>query len=627
MSLLSRRFALLIVDTCLFAASLVAAFVIRFEGTLPPLHTTRLLTLLPFVVGARLIASSYARVYRISWRFVSVRDIPRLGATIAVPTAIMLALRLLSLPGQLAIARLPLSIIALESLLSFLAFAGVRVGRRLVAEISPAPSPQAPERKRVLLIGAGQTGFVIAREVASHGEGGITVTGFVDDDPAKRGQTVFGLEVLGNTSELGRLVERHQIDHVIITIPSATRAEMRAIIEKCAAVPVRAQMVPAIHDLVDGTVSFSRIRDVAVEDLLGRGSVTLDFDAIGAFLRGARVMVTGAGGSIGSELCRQVCKFEPASLALVERCENSLFEIDRELRASFPGTKLLPCIADICDVPRMEQVFVKAKPLVVIHAAAHKHVPLMEENVGEAVKNNVFGTRTLTDMANRNGVEAFVMISTDKAVNPTSVMGATKRVAELYVQSLSRGSRTRFLTTRFGNVLGSAGSVIPIFKQQILNGGPITVTHPDMKRYFMTIPEASQLVLQAATMGRGGEIFVLDMGEPVRIISLAEQLIRLSGLKPYDDIDIAVTGIRPGEKLFEEIALNEEDASKTRHPKIFIGRYRPISLDRMESVLHQLERALVAGDDSALRSQLMSSVREDVREPSPTPVMQQLVQT
>ena len=333
----------------------------------------------------------------------------------------------------------------------------------------------------------------------------------------------------------------------------------------------------------------SQLRDVAIEDLLGREPVRLDMEVISSAMRGQVVLVSGAGGSIGSEICRQVCRFQPRALVLVERTENALFEVHRELEAAFPRVPVFPCVADVGDAPRMAGLFQEHRPTIVFHAAAHKHVPMMEWNAAEAVKNNVIGTKALADLSDAHRVERFVMISTDKAVNPTSVMGVSKRVAEIYIQALSVRSRTRFVTVRFGNVLGSAGSVIPIFRQQIEAGGPVTVTHPDMKRYFMTIPEASQLVLQAGMMGEGGEIFILDMGKPVRIADLARDLILLSGLKPDEDVEIRYTGVRPGEKLFEELSVASENVDRTRHPKIFVGRFRPHSWESVERQLAELE--------------------------------------
>jgi FlaA1/EpsC-like NDP-sugar epimerase len=378
----------------------------------------------------------------------------------------------------------------------------------------------------------------------------------------------------------------------------------------CEAATIPTKIIPGIYEIVGGKINVSRIRNVAIEDLLGREPVQLDEDAISTVVRGRVVMVTGAGGSIGAELCRQVCRFGPAAVVLVEQAENNLFQIHRELSERHPEMVIHPCIADICDRPRIDGLFSLHRPSVVLHAAAHKHVPMMEWNPGEAVKNNVFGTRTLADLAHTYGVGEFVMISTDKAVNPTSTMGVCKRIAELYIQALSQQSETRFVTVRFGNVLGSTGSVIPIFQEQISRGGPVTVTHPEMKRYFMTIPEACQLVLQAATMGQGGEIFILDMGSPVEILELARDLIRLSGLRPDEDIEIRFTGMRPGEKLFEELVVAEENADKTRHPKIFVGRLTPHPLEEVKTQLTELCELVDSADVARIRAKLSAIVPE-----------------
>jgi FlaA1/EpsC-like NDP-sugar epimerase len=381
------------------------------------------------------------------------------------------------------------------------------------------------------------------------------------------------------------------------------------------------KIVPAMYDILDGKVKLSRIRDVSIDDLLGRETVKLETDLIERFIRGKRVLVTGAGGSIGSELCRQVARFSPEILILVERAEYHLFSIHGELLASDPELRTVPCLVDICEHDRLEALFQEHRPEVVFHAAAHKHVPMMEWNAGEAVRNNVFGTKEVADAADRHGAEAFVLISTDKAVNPSSVMGATKRVAEMYVQALSRRSETKYVAVRFGNVLGSTGSVIPTFQAQIAKGGPVTVTHPDMKRYFMTIPEASQLVMQAAAMGNGAEIFVLDMGEPVLIVDLARDLIRLSGLVVDDDIKIEFTGVRPGEKLFEEIGFDAEKMRRTRHAKIFEGTMAPRPWDELLRDLASLA-AVAAGRHTAdqVRRALRATVPEMLAPPVPAPL-------
>jgi FlaA1/EpsC-like NDP-sugar epimerase len=390
------------------------------------------------------------------------------------------------------------------------------------------------------------------------------------------------LPVLGTTNDLAEIAERKRIARVLITIANARGANIRRITELCRDARLDTKIIPGIYEIVGEKVNLSRIREVAIEDLLGREPVQLDEHVIGEALCSRVVLVTGAGGSIGSELCRQVCRFGPQRVLLVERFENALFEIHRELTEAFPTLQIDPCIADVTDATRMAQLFANYRPDIVFHAAAHKHVPMMEWNPGEAIKNNIGGTRVVADLSDQHGVQRFVLISTDKAVNPTSVMGATKRVAEIYLQALSSRSETKFVTVRFGNVLGSNGSVIPIFRSQIAKGGPVTVTHPDMKRFFMTIPEAAQLVLQAGAMGDGGEIFILDMGEPVRIVDLARDLVTLSGLRPDEDIEIKFSGVRPGEKLYEELASDAENADKTKHPKIFTGRIKTHAWDAVQ---------------------------------------------
>jgi FlaA1/EpsC-like NDP-sugar epimerase len=438
---------------------------------------------------------------------------------------------------------------------------------------------------------------------------GIEVVGFVDDDAMKVGTVIQGHKVLGDSASIARIAKERSAEQAIITIASAAGSTIRKIVEVCEKAGLPVKIIPGIYEILQGKVGISRIREVTIEDLLGREAVELDLEAIGRFLRGKRVLVTGAGGSIGSELCRQVARFDPEQIILLEQAENPLFEIDGEMRRERPNLDAVPVIADVCDSNRVDTVFSRFRPQVVFHAAAHKHVPMMEWNPGEALKNNIFGTRKVADAADRFGAEAVVMISTDKAVNPTSVMGASKRVAEVYVQALARRSKTKFVAVRFGNVLGSAGSVIPTFKEQIRRGGPITVTHPEMKRYFMTIPEACQLVMEAATMGQGGEIFVLDMGEPVRIADLARDLIRLSGLTE-EEIPIVFTGVRPGEKLFEELSTNGENMSRTRHPKIFIGRIAEYPYAKVTENL-----AVIAGvTNAATRAEAVAALRTCVPE-------------
>jgi FlaA1/EpsC-like NDP-sugar epimerase len=412
-----------------------------------------------------------------------------------------------------------------------------------------------------------------AKEIESRGDMDIAIKGFIDDERAKLGRTVVpGRKVLGTTQDLPRLVSELKIDHIVITIANAPRYQIHRIVRLCEEIPVKVRIIPQLHEIIEGRLEISRIRDVQIEDLLGREPVELDTESIEQELTGKTVMVTGAGGSIGSELARQVKRFAPEKLLLVERAEFALFDIDHELRTNDPTVTIVPLVADVGDESRMRSIFKHYRPQVVIHAAAHKHVPLMETHATEAVKNNVLNTRLLAELAGEFQAQAFVFVSTDKAVRPTSVMGATKRTAELMIQDLNRLHDTRYVAVRFGNVIGSAGSVIPIFTEQIRNGGPITITDKRMKRYFMTIPEAAQLVLQASVIGRGGEVFILHMGEPVKILDLAETLITLSGLKPYEDIEIVETGMRSGEKLYEELSFESEETIPTSHRKIFINK-------------------------------------------------------
>jgi FlaA1/EpsC-like NDP-sugar epimerase len=553
------------------------AFAIRFDWDIPTTMIGRGLLLWPYVIAIEYGLLAVAGVPRFSWRYVGLREATRIfGATVAGTAAFAVIRMLAGAATGWVFARhaiLPYGVIAINLPLAFMAISGVRIMRRITSERAELRSRGAESTKAIptLLIGAGQSGLMIAKELGVRPELGIRPLGFLDDDVLKHGTILHGIRVLGSIADVQRIAATYSAQQAIIAISNAPGETVRAISVACAAAGLEVKIVPGLYKLVGGQLNLTRMRNVAIEDLLRRAPVALDDAAIGADLRDRVVLVTGAGGSIGSELCRQVSSFGPKELVLVERNENALFEIHRELTASHPELTFVPCVADIGDEARLREVFSARRPEVVFHAAAHKHVPMMEWNPGEAIKNNVLGTRRLADVAHAFDCRSFVMISTDKAVNPTSVMGATKRAAEIYVQALAARSKTRFVTVRFGNVLGSNGSVVPIFREQIERGGPITVTHPEMRRFFMTIPEACQLVLQAGSMGRGGEIFILDMGAPVKIVDLARDLIRLSGFDP-DDIKIVYSGVRPGEKLFEELSIEQERAAKTHHPKIFIGR-------------------------------------------------------
>ncbi|MBP1990299.1 polysaccharide biosynthesis protein [Paenibacillus eucommiae] len=458
------------------------------------------------------------------------------------------------------------------------------------------PSSKAEDtRRKILMIGAGDCGALITKEMLGPEFSDQKVIGFVDDDPKKQGMHVYGLPVLGDRSQIEAIVSKYAVDDIIIAIPSAPQHEIAEMITICKGTGVKVKIIPALNDYIHGRVSVRAIRDVSVEDLLGRDPVVIDLEGIANYVSDKVLLITGAGGSIGSELCRQIASFKPEKLLLLGHGENSIYNIEMELRRLDPSLNMETIIADIQDRPRINDIFRKYKPQVIFHAAAHKHVPLMERNPAEAVKNNVFGTKNVADCADKYGAEKFVMISSDKAVNPTSVMGATKRIAEMYVQSLDACSATKFVAVRFGNVLGSRGSVIPRFKEQISIGGPVTVTHPEMVRFFMTIPEAVQLVIQAGSFAKGGEIFVLDMGAPVKILDLAEDLIRLSGYEPYSEIAIEFSGIREGEKLFEELLSDEEVSNATQHERIYIGK--PVNIDRSELELEfkRLEKVLAEG--------------------------------
>jgi FlaA1/EpsC-like NDP-sugar epimerase len=597
---LKRRPVQYLLDVAALSAAFVLSYLIRFEFALP--HDVRDLCLrqLPLVVLFQFAALSVFGVYAFIWRYVGMAELMafvRAAVTSFVP---LVAMRL-AFPESLRDFRVPLSILLLDVGLAFSAVVGLRILRRLFFERYERGGRLAAadvEKKRALLVGAGRAGVLAAKELLGREDSGLDVRGFVDDDPLKKDSVIHGLRVLGTTADLSGLVKHLAIDEVVITIAQAPRPNLRRIVGICEEIPVHVRIMPGIWEILQGDVKVSSLRDVEIEDLLGRDPVRLDEEQVKAFLSGRRVLVTGAGGSIGSELCRQVARLAPASLLLVERAEFVLFDIHREIRRLWPDVRVVPLVGDVGDDARMRAIFAAYRPEVVLHAAAHKHVPLMEENPTEAIRNNTLATRTLGRVAGESGAEVFVLISTDKAVRPTSVMGASKRLAELVVQDLDGCFPTRFLAVRFGNVLGSTGSVIPIFREQIRAGGPVTVTHPEMVRFFMTIPEASQLVLQAGAMGKGGEIFILDMGEPVKIVDLARDMILLSGLRPGEDIEIVFTGTRPGEKLYEEVATTVENVAKTGHPKIFVGTMCPADGAHLEKALEALDR-LARGDDAA----------------------------
>lgn len=464
------------------------------------------------------------------------------------------------------------------------------------------------DEKRVLIVGAGEAGAMVIKELRNHKTLNSRPVAIVDDNPSKKRQHINGVPVLGNRKDIKKICEKKNIDEIIISIPSANRKDLKDIVNQCKKTKCKTKIVPGYYELIDGKVNVTKIRDVEIEDLLGREEVKLNMEKICHYIEGKKVLITGGGGSIGSELCRQVVRFNPKELIILDIYENNAYDIQNELLREYRNLNLKVIIASVRDRQRLEEIFSKEDIDVVFHAAAHKHVPLMEENPKEAIKNNVFGTWNLVKVVDQYQVDKFVLISTDKAVNPTNVMGATKRVAEMIIQTANRNSNTEYVAVRFGNVLGSNGSVIPLFKHQIKAGGPVTVTHPEVIRYFMTIPEACQLVLQAGGMAKGGEIFILDMGEPVKIIDLAKDLIRLSGFEPGKDIAIEITGLRPGEKLYEELLLNKEESVTTDHQKIYIEKPLFYDYRKMKHNLCRLKETIDYADEHMIKEVLAEIV-------------------
>jgi len=547
----------------IFSLCIVAAFLLRFEFTIPPSHRKYLYCGLIVWVPVKLIVFRLLNLDRGWWRFVSIYDLARLFIGNGISSVLAGALILSYGP-----AGFPRSLYILDFLLCFLATAGQRLLVRILLSWLGRGADYALGA-RIFIYGAGTAGMALLRELRSNSRLRYAVCGFIDDDPRKRELSIHGIKVLGGGNELPKLVSRHRISEILIALPSVAGAEMVGILTHCHRAGIKCRTIPALAEIIESNGLATQIREVAVEDLLGRTPVRLEETLIRQTLDGKVVLVTGAGGSIGSELCRQIARFEPAAIVGFEIAESPLFEIDREMRQAFPGTPFYAEIGSIQNRARLDEVFRQYSPSAVYHAAAYKHVPMMESHVFEAIENNVFGTYNAAMAAAEHGVHDFVMISSDKAVRPTNVMGATKRIAELLLLALQNG-RTKYVAVRFGNVLGSNGSVIPIFKKQIAAGGPVTVTHPEMRRFFMTISEACQLVLQATAIGAGGQICVLDMGDPVKIVDLARNLILLSGLKPEDDIRIEFTGMRAGEKLYEELTSMLEDTIPTAHEKIRI---------------------------------------------------------
>jgi FlaA1/EpsC-like NDP-sugar epimerase len=603
-----RREVQYALDLSVLALSFVAAYLLRFDFEIPPEYVRPALVQLPLVIVVQFSTVHSLGIYSFVWRYVGMTEV-KAFLRAAVYSSLPLLLLRLGLPDSLDILRIPRSIILTDTVLAYGGLLALRVLRRVLYEGRERSRRESEnggrKHKPVLLVGAGGTGLLAAREIRGRGDTELQLVGFVDDASEKQGTVIGGLKVLGATRDLPELVRHHNIDHVVITIADAPAATVRRIVGICDRAGIRARIIPGYFEVLQGSVSISRFRDVQIEDLLGRESVKLDEKTIRNLITGKNILVAGAGGSIGADLARQIARFNPLRLMLVERSEGALFEIEREIDYLWPQLDLRAIVADIGDEARMRAVLGRSRPHALFHAAAHKHVPMMESNTVEALQNNVFATEVLGRLAGEMGVEVFVLISTDKAVRPASVMGATKRMAELVIQGLDRRHPgSRFLAVRFGNVLGSTGSVVPTFRQQIARGGPVTVTHPDAARYFMTIPEAAQLVLQAGAIGKGGDIMILDMGQPVKILDLAMDMITLSGLRPFQEIPIVFTGLRPGEKLREELELTGEEIDRTSHPKIFVGRLGSLAPEEMQRAVTDL-RELAKGDrEEEIRSLL-----------------------
>lgn len=580
---------LLIIDATIIGSAIYLSYLLRFDFNMRPqfVHT------LPYVIATytilTLICFYFYKIYKRLWQYASVGDIISILKGSLVSSGIFFIIHHFAVNNLIPELVIPRSIYVISAMNIFLAVGGSRFLWRVLRDNYIKIQPH---HHRALIIGAGDAGIMVVKEL-KHTNSEFYPVAFIDDNPQKRNMEVHGVPVVGGREDIIDVVEKYKIDDIIIALPSASKTEIADILAICKQTGCQIKMIPRVNDLINGKVSINMIRNVSVEDLLGREPVSVNINEIADYLSGHIVLVTGAGGSIGSELCRQIAGFKPQKLLLLGHGENSIYEIELELKNKFPEVSLEPIIADIQHKQRLVEIFNQYRPQVVFHAAAHKHVPLMERNPIEAIKNNILGTKNVAECAYEFETLRFVMISTDKAVNPTSVMGVTKRIAEMIVQSLNDNSKTQFSAVRFGNVLGSRGSVIPLFKRQIEQGGPVTVTHPEMIRYFMTIPEAVQLVIQTGALAEGGEIFILDMGKPVKIDDLARDLIRLSGMEPDKDINIVYTGIRSGEKLFEELLTSEEGATATKHDRIYVGRSSQILPEELDFKLRKLEHLVM----------------------------------
>ncbi len=570
---------LILIDAIILSVIPILALLLRFEGIIPEAEFTIFRSCLPWMVMISLAIFYFYGMYHRIWHYARLRDlIAIVGAVTLSQTAIFVVTMMAAIP-------VPKSVTILTWLLSICAIGASRLMFKVNLDMV---TESKGNKDNLLIVGAGDAGAMLVRELEQNSAATINIVGFVDDDEKKRNGRLAGFPIIGNINELPQIVKANKIDEIVIAIPSASGDTIRHIDSQCHQTGAKVRIMPGIYEMVTDEVEMGQMREIRLEDLLRRDPIHLDFAKITNYIAGKTVLITGAGGSIGSEISRQISRVGAKEIILLGRGENSIYEIHQELKRKFPEQTYHTVIANITDKERMARIFQKFQPQVVFHAAAHKHVPLMEIQPDEAIRNNVFGTQNVAELADKNHAEIFVLISTDKAVNPTSVMGATKRTAELVLQEINQHSNTKFVTVRFGNVLGSRGSVVPLFEKQIAAGGPVTVTHKDMTRFFMTIPEAVQLVLQAGSQAEGGEVFLFDMGKPVKIKDMAEDLIRLHGFTPGRDIKITYTGLRPGEKLYEELLTSEEGTTSTKHKKIFKAHIQPLDEQELKASLQTL---------------------------------------
>ncbi len=595
-----RKGILIISDILLVNLAIFMALLLRFDGNIMPQYEEIYLNTFAILTLIKILIYGVTGLYNSLWRYASIDELIQVFFGTAMETALCF------LYGQLFDVRLPRSVYIIAWFITFIFIGGSRLSYRIMRRFNNVLINDKEVKSNIMVIGAGEAGAMVIKELKKHGELKSIPAVIIDDDVHKQRSNIHGVPVMGGREKIKEVAIKKGIDEIIIALPSIPKSELKKIIDICKDTRCKLKILPGVYEIIDEKVSLKKIRDVNIEDLLGRDEVQLNTNEIATYIENETVLITGGGGSIGSELCRQLAKFKPHKLIIFDIYENNAYDLENEIKSLYrDGLEIIVLIGSVRDKERLKHVFSKYKPGVVFHAAAHKHVPLMEFNPGEAVKNNVFGTLNMVQCADEFLVKKFVLISTDKAVNPTNIMGATKRLAEMIVQTIDKRSKTEFVAVRFGNVLGSNGSVIPLFKKQIAQGGPVTITHPEVTRYFMTIPEAAQLVIQAGAMAKGGEIFILDMGQSVKIVDLARDLIKLSGFEPDIDIKIIYTGLRPGEKLYEELLLDEEGIQKTKHENIFVGRPLDLSFSEVMLSIRALQNSL---DDYDRLKECMKSI-------------------